>query len=54
MHVQLESISSRRTAQIERRNRVFRSERAAAAVREDERCLVREKRHWIVSVAWVA
>ena len=51
MDVELESIGSRSTAKIERGKRVFRPERASAAMREHERMGVRKKGH---RVAWVA
>jgi len=45
MHVELESISSGDTAEIERSNRVFWPERTPAAMREDARPSGREERH---------
>ena len=43
VHVQLEAVGAGREPEVERRQRVFRTERASAAVREDQRMGV--KRH---------
>ena len=43
VHVELEAVGAERQAVVERRERVFRGERAAASMREDERPRRRKK-----------
>ena len=45
MDIELETIGPSLYAKVERRERVFRTERAAAAVREHERSPVVKERH---------
>jgi hypothetical protein len=43
MHIELETVGTSRHPDVERRNRIFRTEIAAATVREDLRSIAEER-----------